>query len=225
MLKGVWLGVVVALLSSHVWAKDVAKLSLGQYRVVAPANHYWYTTVSGYYAASNYKIKLTQPFIKHDDGRKGVGNATLKLSLLNQWQKVYVDVHLKRKLANAKSGVTLPVNDTSLSLEASGFLWGGIGFIELGYWWRQKTKFERTNSVYYSLGGVSSLNRWGFDKAWVAGLVVDHKPTSQGKLDRVASLLLQRKLSPNHKVTVTVGKGVSDESPNWITGLMWQKKY
>jgi hypothetical protein len=216
---------VMTLLSLPVWAKEAVKLSLGQYRVVAPSNNYWYTTVSGYYATNDYKVKLTQPLVRHDNGGEGAGNATLKLSLLNQWQKMYVDLHLKQKLANARASVTLPVNDTSLSIEASGFLWGGIGFIELGYWWRQKTKFERTNSLYYSMGGVSSLKRLGFDKAWVAGLVMDHKPTSQGKLDRVVSLLLQRKLSPSYKVTATVGKGISEQSPDWITGLMWQKKY
>ncbi len=205
------------------------KLSLGQYRVVAADNSYWYTPVSAYYATSAYKAKLTLPFVNRDNADSGVGNGVLKLSKLNKWQGYYVDVHLKQKLNNANDKVTLPVADTSLSLEVSGFVLGGLGFIELGHWWRdsanQSVQFKRENSFYYSLGGIVSLTKFGFSKGWIGGLVVDHKPTSLGALDRVASALLQRKLNARHKITASIGKGISHSSPDWISGFMWQIKY
>ncbi len=201
------------------------KLSMGQYRVVAADNSYWYTPLSAYYSVSGYKAKITLPLVSLDNGPSGVGNGVLKLSKLNQWQGLYVDVHLKKKLNNANENVTLAVADTSLSLEVSGFVLGGLGFVELGHWWRDKVgQSQRENSFYYSLGGVMSLKKIGFSKGWIGGVVVDHKPTSLGDLDRVGSVLLQRKLSARHKITGSIGKGISHNSPDWISGLMWQVK-
>jgi len=215
----------ICLLALPVQAGQAIKLSLGQYRVVANERSYWYTPVSAHLASGSYKAKLTLPFVKPDAGPSGIGNGVLKLSYQDQWSDLYLDFHLKRKLANANSRVTLPVNDTSLSMEVSGFLWGGVGFVELGYWWRKRTQYNRVNSFHYSVGGVMSLRKLGFDKGWIAGLVVDHKPTSLGNLDRVASGLLQRKINARHKLTASVGKGISRHSPDWISGLLWQVKY
>jgi len=215
----------VCLLALPVQAAQALKLSLGQYRVVANERSYWYTPVSAHLANGSYKAKLTLPFVKPDAGPSGIGNGVLKFTYQDQWSDLYLDFHLKRKLANANSKVTLPVNDTSLSMEVSGILWGGVGFVELGYWWRKRTQYNRVDSFHYSVGGVMSLRKLGFDKGWIAGLVVDHKPTSLGNLDRVASALLQRKINARHKLTASVGKGISRHSPDWISGLLWQVKY
>ena len=218
-LMGIWL------LAMPVQAAQSMKLSLGQYRVVAEQQSYWYTPISAHVAGGRYKAKLTLPFVKPDAGPNGLGNAVLKLTYQDQWSDLYVDVHLKRKLANANSKVTLPVNDTSLSVEFSRFILGGVGFVELGYWWRKRTYLNRVDSLHYSIGGVLSLSKLGFNKGWIAGLVVDHKPTSLGNLDRVASGLLQRKINARHKITASLGKGISRHSPHWISGLLWQVKY
>ena len=206
-------------------AVQALKLSLGQYRVVADERSYWFTSVAAQGGYGHYKAKLTLPYLQADGGSQGLGNGVLKLSYEHSWSNVYLDFHLQRKLASARSRVTLPVNDTSLSVEMSGFLWGGVGFVEMGYWWRERTEFKRLNSVYYSVGGVMGLTGLGFNRGWLVGCVADHKPSSLGKLDRVVSALVQRKLNARHKLTASVGRGISRHSPHWISGLVWQLKY
>ncbi len=215
----------MALMPVSLMAKESLKLSLGQYRVSAQGSSYWFTPVSVNYGWSCYKLRASVPFIKRDEGASGLGNASLKISYLSSWQfkrqKLYVDYHLKQKLATSDSSVTLAVKDTGASVEVSAFLLGGVGFVELGHWWREANPgnldYSRENSFHYALGGVYPIK-----KSWVAGLVLDHKPTALGNLDRAASALLQYKISTNQKVTATVGKGLTNSSPDWISGLVWK---
>ena len=230
-LVGIWM------LSMPLQAKESFKLSLGQYRIADSGGSYWYTPVGLYYSTRTYKAKLSLPYISGFNGRDGMGNASVKFSYLNQWKKLYLDLHLKQKLATANSDLTLPVKDTGASIELSGYLLGGVAFMELGYWWREDYQYDsgqqddssdtqeslvrqREDSFYYVLGGVYPIK-----KGWVGGLLLDYKPTALGNLDRTASVLLQHKLSARHKVTATLGKGLSETSLDWVSGLVWKITY
>ncbi len=229
------------LLSMPLQAKESLKFSLGQYRIADSAGSYWYTPVGLYYSSGTYKAKLSLPYISGFNGRDGMGNASVKFSYLSQWKKLYLDFHLKQKLATADSNLTLPVKDTGASIELSGYLWGGVAFMELGHWWRENYQYDsdnqdgngetenqdqvdlvrqREDSFYYVLGGVYPIK-----KGWVSGLLLDYKPTALGNLDRTVSVLLQYKLNARHKITATLGKGLSDTSPDWVSGLVWKITY
>jgi hypothetical protein len=227
-------------MTSPLQAKESIKMSLGQYRIADSSGSYWYTPVSATYKNSSYKARLSVPYISDYQSRSGLGNATIKLSYLSQWNSLYIDFHAKQKLDTADSDLTLPVKDRAASVEISGYMFGGVGFIELGHWWRKDyhTTFqeedprvegktnqyisttERENSFYYVLGAVYPVK-----KGWITGLVMDYKPTSLGNLDRAVSGLLQYKVSAKQKISATLGKGLSDSSPDWISGLNWSVKY
>ena len=239
MLRLVTFLLSICLLSMPLQAKESLKLSLGQYRIADSAGSYWYTPVSLYYSSGTYKAKLSLPYISGFNGRDGMGNASVKFSYLNQWKKLYLDFHIKQKLATADSNLTLPVKDTGASIELSGYLLGGVAFIELGHWWRENYQYDneqkvdnsvnkgpvalvrqREDSFYYVLGGIYPIK-----KDWVSGLLLDYKPTALGNLDRMVSVLLQRKLSARHKITAILGKGLSETSPDWVSGLVWKITY
>lgn len=232
MLQVICIGLaLVWLLVSPVQAKETVKMSLGQYRIADSSGSYWYTPVSATYKSKQYKARLSVPYISDYQGQSGLGNATVKLSYLSQWQSLYIDFHAKQKIDTAESNLTLPVKDRAASIELSGYALGGVAFLELGHWWRenhvasqgagaQQINVERENSFYYVLGGVYPIK-----KGWIAGLVLDYKPTALGRLDRAASTLLQYKINSKQKVSATLGKGLSSSSPDWISGLNWSFKY
>jgi len=238
---------------SPLQAKESVKMSLGQYRIADSSGSYWYTPVSATYKNSQYKARLSVPYISDYQGQSGLGNATVKLSYLSQWNSLYIDFHIKQKIDTADSDLTLPVKDRAASVEVSGYVLGGVAFIELGHWWRENytvsqtavnqetgaqsiipekqdrlvqrdgqttQTVERENSFYYVLGAVYPIK-----KGWIAGFVLDYKPTALGGLDRAASTLLQYKINSKQKLSVTLGKGLSSSSPDWISGLNWSFKY
>ena len=219
------------LLMAPVQAKESVKISLGQYRIADSSGSYWFTPVSATYKNKQYKARVSVPYISDYQGQSGLGNASIKLSYLSQWKSLYIDLHVKQKWDTANSNLTLPVKDRAASIEVSGYMLGGVAFLELGHWWRenhvlsqstdnQNTSIERENSFYYVLGAVYPVK-----KGWIAGVVLDYKPTALGNLDRAVSSLIQYKISAKQKVSGTLGRGLSSSSPNWITGLNWSFKY
>lgn len=236
MLRVICTGLVLIwLLVAPVQAKETIKMALGQYRIADSSGCYWYTPISATYKNDHYKARLSVPYISDYHGRSGLGNATIKLSYLSQWQSLYIDFHAKQKIDTAQSNLTLPVKDKAASIEVSGYVLGGVAFLELGHWWRenyeasqqsdtqdtdnQNTKIDRENSFYYVLGAVYPVK-----KGWIAGFILDYKPTALGKLDQAASTLLQYKINSKQKLSATLGKGLSSSSPDWISGLSWSVK-
>lgn len=196
-------------------------ISAGQYRIQDDyQSSYWMQNVSAYVKTKHWKAKLSMPFLQQDNGRYGTGNGLLKLSWLNQIGGVYTDIHLRQRLATAYEDITLPVADRAASIEFSKrFGRTTVGFAETGYWWREKTKYDRKNTFFTSLGGIRIVS-----KQWLMGGVFDHRPTAYGEIDRTASLLTQYRASKQHKFTLTTGKGLQADSPDWIIGIQWQYK-
>lgn len=216
------LGLLALCAFTDAWAdknNSALKVSMSQYRVEGSAQEsYWLQSVSGQYQYSNYKIRLSQPYIQSQDD-KGIGNGLLKLSKLGGVGDTYVDVHLKRKLANANQSVTLPISDTGASIELSRMISGVLGFVEVGYWWRERTEYNRKNNWFYSLGLVSRVS-----SSLLSGVYLDQKPTAYGEMDRSLSSFLQIKVDRQHKLSLTLGKGLEDDSPAWLAGLQWSFK-
>lgn len=197
------------------------KWTLGYFRVSdEQGRSYWYSNLSAQYRVQSFKLKASLPHIQRENGDSGIGNGLLKLSWMNQWQQVFVDFHLRQRLATAAKRVTLPVHDQGLSLELSGRIGRGIWFTEVGYWWREKTRFDRKNTGSLALGGIIALSR-----SWIIGSVIDHKPSALGQIDQTFSALTQYRWTQRQKTMLYVGKGLTADSPDWITGLQWQYRY
>ena len=195
-------------------------LSAGQYRIQDNyQSSYWMQHISAYVKYKRVKAKVSVPYLQQENGEQGIGNGLLKVSWLNQWQGNYVDAHLRQRLATANEDITLPVHDQSVSLEMSRILGRIIGFIELGHWWREKTKYEREDTFFSSVGAIHVVT-----KKWVLGGVMDHRPTAYGEIDRTATFIAQHRLTGQHKLTFSVGKGLESDSPDWTAGVQWQYK-
>lgn len=215
----VWLLCLTANTSAQ--GQDIkAGLSLGQYRVQdGYASSYWMQHVSGYMKTKTLKAKVSMPYLQQDNGDSGTGNGLLKLSWLNQWQNLYVDLHVRQRLATANKAVTLPVHDRGASLEVSRFFGRTIGFAELGHWWREATQYDRQNTYFSSLGAIHIIS-----KRWMAGGIFDHRPTAYGEIDRTLSAIVQLRLDGQNKVSLSTGRGLEADSPDWTIGLQWQYK-
>jgi hypothetical protein len=206
-----------------VHGKESIKLSIGQYRILDDADSYNFTSVSAKYSTSHYRARLTLPYISEYLGESGLGNASIKLSYLTQWQKTFIDFNYRQKLATADERLTVPVRDTGMSIELSRYISGGIGFFELGYTWRnevQSSESTRNDSLYYALGGLLPLS-----DDLLVGLTLDHKPTALGRLDRSAGLITQYKVSHRSRLGFNVTKGLTTTSPDWLVGLVLSHKY
>lgn len=213
----------LSLTSLPAQAKENIKLSFGQYRIFDGADSYGLTPLSVKYSTSRYKTRLMLPYIRRDSGQSGLGNMSVKLSYLTQWQRVFVDFHYRQKLATADEQLTLPVRDKGMSIELSSFLSGGIGFVELGHTWRKsehKTHTKRNDGFYYALGGMYPMK-----KGFAVGCVFDYKTTALGRLDHSATGLMQYKLDSTTLISASLGRGLTDTSPAWLAGLTWSKKY
>ncbi len=204
-------------------AKESIKLSVAQYRIFDGEDSYNFSPISIKYSTNRYKAKLVLPYIQGFKGQSGIGNAVVKLSYLTQWQNIFVDFHIRQKLATADEKLTLPVSDRGASVELSRYLYSGIVFAELGHIWRSNASAsykERDASYYYALGGMYPLQ-----KKLYSGLVFDHRVTALGRLDNMATGFMQYKLNATTHIGASLGKGLKKISPNWIAGLTWSSKY
>lgn len=200
-----------------------SKLSIGQYRILEEGDSYGYTPVSSKYSTNRYRAKLTMPYISGYRGSSGLGNASIKLSYLSQWQSTFIDFNYRQKLATADKRLTVPARDTSTSIELSRYLLNGIIFAELGYTWRnvaQAKLAKRKDGFYYSFGGIYPL----IPKINV-GIVLDHKPTALGRLDQSATLIAQYKMNQKQRLSMSFGVGLSSASPDYLLGLAWSTKF
>lgn len=224
--KGVYRLLIILLsftLVGAVQGKESIKLSIGQYRILDGEDSYNFTSGSAKYSTSHYRARLTLPYISDYLGESGLGNASIKLSYLTQWQNTFIDLNYRQKLATADERLTIPVRDTGMSIELSRYISGGIGFFELGYTWRNEAKSSestRNDSLYYALGGLIPLS-----DDLLVGLTLDHKPTALSRLDRSAGLITQYKVSHRSRLGFNVTKGLTDTSPDWLAGLVWSHKY
>lgn len=199
------------------------KLSVGQYRILDGKDSYGYSSMSFKRSSQLYRAKLNLPYISGYRGHEGLANASIKLSYLSTWEKTFVDLNYRQKLATANKELTVPVRDAGFSIGLSRYLFGGVGFAELGYTWRntaQAKHSKRKNSFYYSLGGLYSVL-----PKLSAGLVVDHKPTALGRNDRSITMFTQSKLTKNQRLTLSMAAGLSSASPESILGLAWANKF
>ena len=206
-----------------VHAKDSFKLSAGQYRIFDGAGSHSFTPIGIKYSTGHYRAKIVLPYIEGYLGESGLGNIAIKLSYLTQWKSVFIDLNVRQKLATADEKLTLPVSDRGGSIELSHYLYQGIVFAELGHTWRSSapsTYKERDDGFYYALGGMYPLQ-----KTLYSGVVFDHKVTALGGLDRIVTGFVQYKWSTDVRVGASLGKGLKQISPNWITGLTWSAKY
>lgn len=204
-------------------AQQNIKLSVAQYRIADDSQSYNYTPVSIKYSTNQYQARVMLPYIRGYKTRSGLGNASIKLSYLTQWKKTFIDFNYKQKLATADDRLTVPVRDNGVSIELSRYLLGGIGFIELGHTWRNNAHSrlaERNDSFYYALGGMYPIK-----KGLSLGLLIDHKPTALGQLDRSLTTLGQYKLNSHQRLGFSISKGLTATSPKWLVGLVWSYKY
>ena len=206
-----------------VHGKEAMKLSIGQYRIADGEDSYNFTSLSAKYSTSQYRARLTLPYISNYLGESGLGNAAIKLSYLTQWQNTFIDFNYRQKLATADERLTVPTFDTAMSVEMSQYISRGIGFFELGYTWRnelQSRDSTRNDSLYYALGGLLPLS-----DDLLVGLTLDHKPTALGRLDRSVGLITQFKVSLKSRLGFNVIKGLTTTSSDWLIGLVWSHKY
>lgn len=214
------------ILCSYLIAVNVqagGKLSVSQYRILDGTDSYGYTSVSSKYSTDSYRAKLNLPYISGYRGNSGLGNASIKLTYLSQWQNTFIDFNYRQKLATADKRLTVPARDTSTSIELSRYLLNGIVFAELGYTWRnvaQANLAKRKDGFYYSLGGIYPL----IPKINV-GIVLDHKPTALGQLDQSATLIAQYKMNQKQRLSMSFGAGLSSASPDYLLGLAWSTKF
>ncbi|GEM_PF-2319655 len=204
-------------------AQQSLKLSLGEYRILDGADSYGFTSINSKYSSQNYQASLSLPYISGYRGESGVGNVAVKLAYLTQWRKNYIDLNYRQKLATADDQLTVPAWDTGMSIELARYLVGGVGFMELGYNWRHKaqgSQAERKNSLFYALGGSYPLMKY-----LSAGMILDHKPTALGQLNRNITGFAQYKLNQTHRIGVNAFKGLTQASPNWTLGLVWTQKF
>jgi len=204
-------------------AQQGLKLSVGEYRIFDDADSYGFTSVSSKYSGQGYQASLNLPYISGYRGKSGLGNIAVKLAYLTQWRKTYIDLNYRQKLATADDQLTVPAWDTGMSIELARYIAGGIGFMELGYSWRNKaqsSQSERKNSLFYAVGGIYPLM-----KQLSVGMILDHKPTALGKLNRNVTAIAQYKLNQKHRIGVNGSKGLTRTSPNWVLGLVWSQVF
>ncbi len=200
-----------------------SKLSIGQYRILDGEDSYSYTPVSIKQSTRYYRGKLTLPYINGYRGRNGLGNASIKLSYLTQWNKTFIDLNYRQKISTAKKELTLPVRDSAISFELSRYILGGIGFTELGYTWRKAAQAniaKRKDSFYYSFGGLYPVST-----NLTSGIILDHKPTALGRLDQNMTLFSQYKLNTEQRLVISFAKGLTTASPAYLMGLTWSYKF
>ncbi len=204
-------------------AQEGIKLSIGQYRILDDSDSYDFTPVSIKYSTQQYQARLTLPYINGYQGESGLGNISIKLSYLTQWKKTFIDLNYRQKLATADDKLTVPVRDSGMSIELARYVAGGIGFVELGHTWGRKAQSnqaERNDRFYYALGGVYPVS-----PSVSLGLILDHKSTALGQLDRSVSLISQYKLTKKNRLGISIAKGLTTASPSWLIGGMWSHKF
>lgn len=210
-----WLGAVQA--------QESIKFSIGQYRIFDDEDSYSFTPISIKYSTHRYQARLTLPYINDYQGQSGLGNVSVKLSYLSQWKKTFIDLNLRQKLATANDRLTVPVRDSGVSISLSRYIASGVGLIELGHTWgnkAQSNQSERKDSFYYSIGGIYPV------KPNISmGLILDHKPTALGKLDRTMTLITQHKMTKKNRIGINIAKGLTSTSPNWLVGGVWSHKF
>ena len=207
---------LVPWLITDVHAANQYKVSIGQYRIVeADQQSYWLNSLGAQYKYRSFKLQLTQPVVTRDT-EQGRANGLVKITKQGRLANTFVDVHLRQRLGNADREITLPTHDTGVSIELSHKLWHAIGFVEMGYWWRERTDYQRKDTAFYSMGLAAFIA-----PQWMGGGYIDHKPTAYGDLDRSVSVFTQYKLDSHHRFTLVLGQGLEPNSPDWLAGLQW----
>ncbi len=210
-------------LINTVHAQQGLKLSVAEYRILDDADSYGLTSVSAKYSSLSYQASVNLPYIRGYRGKWGMGNVSVKLAYLTQWRKTFIDLNYRQKLATADDQLTVPAWDTGMSIEFARYIAGGIGFMELGYNWRHKaqsSQSERKNSLFYAVGGIYPLM-----KQLSVGMILDHKPTALGQLNRNITALAQYKMNHKYRLGVNGSKGLTRTSPNWVLGLVWSQTF
>lgn len=200
-------------------------LSIGHFWVEGPHQDYQVSSVSGKLHYSSWTAKLTLPFIQktpshsYGSAQSGLGNGLLKVSRTWKWKETAIRLHGKQKLATSDNHVVAAVNDQSLSVEWNRLIGYGIGFVEVGHWWRENTTYRRDNTWYGAVGYLKPL------KPYTLGFIVDHKPTALGEEDSVASAILKLPVKNTLFASILIGTGLNESSPQFMLGSQLTKKF
>jgi hypothetical protein len=200
-------------------------LSIGHFWVDGPNQDYQITSISGKLKNASWAAKLTLPFIQkapsnsNEVTQSGLGNGLLKVSKQWKWKKTALRMHGKQKFATSDEKVVAAVKDRSFSIELNRVVGYGIGFVELGHWWRENKEYKRNDTWYGAVGYLKPL------KPYSMGFIVDHKPTALGEEDSVLSVILKRPLRNALSASILIGTGLNESSPNFMLGTQFTQKF
>ena len=217
MVLRIIIGMCAILVFSNV--RGETTLAIGHYFVEASDQEYQFTSFSGKVRTKEWAAKASIPYIQKSapDADQGIGNVLLKISRKWRWPYSAITLHAKKKLNNADSNVTTPVSDQSLSAEWNHIFRRGVFFAEAGYWWRENKTYKRDDTWYGAIGYLKPFQNY------TLAIIADHKPTALGEEDSVFSIMMKKKIADQLAISVLIGTGLRNNSPDHLTGIQLSK--